>query len=61
MHMGLFTHVHILLHHISNTQVTCAITQSHNLDEIEGWRCIWIWLALFGIKIQFHVPVFVSE
>ena len=61
MHVRLFTHVRILLHHMSNMQVTRAVTQSRNLDEIEGRRCIWIWLALFGIEIQFHAPVFVPE
>ena len=43
------------------TRVTRAVTQSRNLDEIEGRRCIWIWLALFGIEIQFHAPIFVPE
>ena len=38
-----------------------APSQSRNLDEIKGRRCIWIWLALFGIEIQFHTPVFVPE
>ena len=43
------------------THVTRAVTQSYNLDEIKGQRCIWIWLALFGIEIQFHAPVFVPK
>ena len=47
--------------HTSNTRVTLAVTLSRNLDEIEGRRCIWIWLALFGIEIQFQSPVFVPE
>ena len=43
------------------TQVTCAVTKSCNLEEIEVQTCICTWLALSKTKNRFHAQEKVPE